>query len=203
MNQPAKLPVDIDRKLSSKEAHDLGMLIKDRTKVLKAHADEQAAACLADFEKKVSAIFEFDSDDVWKAATHEANKVIAESNEKIAARCKKLGIPKEFAPGVHIMWSARGQNGTSSRRSELRRVAVAEIEAMKRAAITRIERQSLDLRTQVISLQILSPNAKMFLESLAPVEDAMTGIDFATIEAKLRESEKARTQRRISYDGDI
>lgn len=96
-----------DRRLSSKEVHDLGQIIKDRAKVLKSHAEEQAAACLADFERKISAMFEFDSDDVWKAATAEAMKVIAESNEKIAARCKKLGIPKEFAPGLSIAWNAR------------------------------------------------------------------------------------------------
>ena len=32
------------RKLSRNETHDLSMIIKDRTKVLRAHAEEQAAA---------------------------------------------------------------------------------------------------------------------------------------------------------------
>ncbi len=177
--------VEPSRKLSSKEAHDLGQIIKDRAKVLKSHAEEQAAACLADFERKISATFAFDSDDVWKRATEEAMKVIAESNEKIAARCKKLGIPKEFAPGLSISWSARGQNGIASRRAELRRVAVAEIEAMKRAAMTRIERQSLDLRTQVVTMGVLSKDGVLFLESLAPIEESMGQLDFAQIEAKM------------------
>lgn len=185
------------RKLSSKEAHDLGQIIKDRAKVLKAHAEEQAAACLADFERKVSATFAFDSDDVWKRATEEAMKVIAESNEKIAARCKKLGIPKEFAPGLSISWSARGQNGIANRRTELRKVAVAEIEAMKRAAITKIERQSLDLRTQVVTMGVLSRDGVLFLESLAPVQEAMGQIDFAVIEAKMmQETQRLRIEGR-------
>lgn len=184
------------RRLSSKEVHDLGMLIKDRAKVLKAHADEQAAACLADFERKIAAKFQFDADDVWKRATEEAMKVIAEGNEKIKARCKKLGIPAEFAPGLNISWSERGQNGTASRRQELRRIAVAEIDAMKKAAMTKIERQSLDLRTEVIKLSSMSENAKMFLESLAPVEDAMGGIDFAAIENKMRENQTKRIEDR-------
>ena len=192
------------RKLSAKEAHDLGQIIKDRAKVLRAHADEQAAACLADFEKKISATFAFDSDDVWKKAAEEAAKVIAEGNAKIAERCKNLGIPKEFAPGLHLSWSERGQNRTESRRTELRKLAISEIEAMKRAAITRIERQSLDLRTQVISMGVLSGEGRLFLESLAPVEEAMTGIDFAAIEAKMRESESKRLANRnarlLGYD---
>lgn len=190
------------RKLSSKEAHDLGQIIKDRAKVLKSHAEEQAAACLADFERKVSATFQFDSDDVWKKATEEAMAVIAKSNEEIAKRCKKLGIPKEFAPGLSIAWSARGQNGIASRRTELRRVALSEIEAMKKAAFTKIDRQSLDLRTQVISMGVLSADGKMFLESLAPVEDAMTGIDFAQIEAKMNEQRQLRLTDRTRYYGE-
>ncbi len=189
-------PPAVARKLSSKEAHDLGQIIKDRTKVLKAHAEEQAAACLADFEKKISATFSFDSDDVWKRATEEAMKVIAESNEKIAARCVKLGIPKEFAPGLQIQWHARGQNAIASRRTELRRVALAEIEAMKRAAITRIERQSLDLRTSVITMGVLSDDARRFIESLAPVEEAMGSIDFGAIEAKLKSEQQKRLEHR-------
>lgn len=190
--KPAEAALVVERRLSAKEVHDLGILIKDRARVLKAHADEQAAACLADFERKVSATFAFDSDDVWKRATEEAMKVIAEGNKKIAERCAKLGIPKEFAPGLHISWSERGQNAISTRRTELRRVAISEIEAMKRAAITKIERQSLDLRTQIISMGVMSQDAKLFLESLAPVEDAMGGIDFAVIDAKMKEGQQKR-----------
>jgi hypothetical protein len=42
------------RALSRNETHDLGMIIKDRCKVLRAHAEEQAAACMADFERKLA-----------------------------------------------------------------------------------------------------------------------------------------------------
>ena len=64
------------RTLSRNETHDLGMIIKDRAKVLRAHAEEQAAACLADFEKKLAAVYTFDQDEVWKVATEEALKVV-------------------------------------------------------------------------------------------------------------------------------
>ena len=50
-----------DRPLSRQETHDLGMIIKERAKVLKAHADAQAAACLADFEQKLAAEYKFEA----------------------------------------------------------------------------------------------------------------------------------------------
>lgn len=190
-----------ERTLSRNETHDLSMIIKDRTKVLKAHAEEQAAACMADFEKKLAAIYTFDQDEVWKAATEAAQKVVSESDKQIAKRCKELGIPASFAPRITLSWQGRGENALAARRTELRRVAKSAIEAMTKAAITKIEKQSLDLRTQVVAMALLSSEAKMFLESLAPIEGAMRALDFAEMERKLEAEKKLReTDRgRLSY----
>ena len=189
--------------LSRSETHDLSMIIKDRTKVLRAHAEEQAAACIADFEKKLAAVYEFDQDEVWKAATEEARKVVAECQEKIAKRCQKLGIPRTFAPEIGMSWLGRGENALASRRAELRRVAQSSIAAMTKAAITKIEKQSLELRTQVVAMGLLSDGAKVFLDSLAPVEEAMHSLDFAEIEQKLdRDHQQRIEQRRRFHDYD-
>lgn len=186
----------VARKLSRNETHDLGMIIKDRTKVLKAHAEEQAAAYMADFEKSMAAIYSFDQDQTWKAATAEAMKIVAEANEKVAARCRKMGIPKEFAPSLGLEWRGRGQNAIAVRRNELRAAAKRTIEAMTKAAITKIEKQALELRTQVVAMGILSEDGKMFLESLAPIDDAMRGVDLVEMEKKVI---KDREHRRIGY----
>lgn len=194
---------DEARKLSRQETHDLSMIIKDRTKVLRAHADEQAAACMADFETKMATIYKFDQDEVWKQATEEAQKVVHESQIKIAKRCKELGIPQAFAPSISASWQGRGENMLTSRRAELRRVAKASIDAMTKAAITKIEKQSLDLRAQVVGMGLLSADAKMFLESLAPIEDSMRSLDFGEIERKLDgEKQKRLADQRRLY-GDI
>jgi hypothetical protein len=185
-------PGDVGRRLSRGETHDLSMIIKDRTKVLKAHADEQAAACLADFEKNLAAQFDWDQDAIWKAAAQEAEKVARESQEKIARRAEELGIPRTFAPRLGVTWQGRGENAVASRREELRRVAKSAIEAMRKAAVTKIEKQSLDLRTQVVAMGLLSADAKMFLESLAPVEEAMRILDFGEIERRLEKEQKLR-----------
>lgn len=190
------------RALSRQETHDLSMIIKDRTKVLKAHAEQQAASCLAEFETKMATVYKFDDDDTWREAAIAANRIVAESNEKIQAQCRKLGIPAAFAPGLTLVWSGRGQNMMSARRNELRRVAQSSIDAMLKRAITKIEHQALDLRTQVVARGLLSPEAKMFLESLAPVSEAMTSLDFAEIERRLESGQQKRIedQRRL-YGG--
>jgi hypothetical protein len=191
------------RKLSRHETHDLSMIIKDRTKVLRAHAEEQAAACMADFEAKMATVYTFDQDEVWKKATEEARKVVEQSQDTIAKRCKELGIPTTFAPSISASWQGRGENMLAARRTELRRVAKSSIDAMAKAAITKIEKQALDLRTQVVGMGLLSANAKMFLESLAPVEESMRALDFGEIERKLEKEKQLpiADQRRL-YGGE-
>ena len=192
------------RRLSRTEVHDLSMVLKDRTKVLRAHAEEQAAACMADFETKMATVYTFDQDEVWKKATEEARRVVEQSQNTIAKRCKELGIPASFAPSISASWQGRGENMLASRRTELRRVAKSSIEAMTKAAITKIEKQALDLRTQVISMGLISADAKMFLESLAPVEESMRALDFGEIERKLEKEKQLRIadQRRLYGGGE-
>jgi acyl CoA:acetate/3-ketoacid CoA transferase alpha subunit len=191
------------RKLSRNETHDLSMIIKDRSKVLRAHAEEQAAACVADFERQMATVYTFDQDEVWKKATDEARRVVEQSQDTIAKRCKALGIPASFAPSISATWQGRGENMLAARRTELRRVAKASIDAMTKAAITKVEKQALDLRTQVVGMGLLSPDAKLFLESLAPVEDSMRSLDFGEIEKKLEKEQQLRlADRRRLYGGD-
>src|ERR1700747_1990665 len=114
------MPDEPSRKLSRNETHDLSMIIKDRTKVLRAHAEEQAAACLADFESKMATVYTFDQDAVWKKATDAAQRVVSESQMLIAKRCKELGIPASFAPSISASWQGRGENMLAAARHQLR-----------------------------------------------------------------------------------
>lgn len=176
------------------EAHDIAMIIKDRTRVLKSYAEEQAKACLADFERKIATEFKFDQDDVWRKATAKVQEVVNQASEEISKRCEELGIPPEFAPSISATWHGRGQNMLASRRAELRRVAEAEIDAMKAATLTKIERQGLELRTQVITRSLLSAEAKLFLDSFAPIEDSMRELDFVAMQKKLDGEREGRRQ---------
>jgi hypothetical protein len=186
------------RALSRHETHDLGMIIKDRAKVLKAHVEHQAAIVMADFEKKLAASYSFDQDEVWKSAWAEAEKVARECQARIVERCEQMGIPRSFAPGLGLSWHGRGENGVRDRQVELRRVAKSSVEEMSKHAILKIERQSLDLRTQVVALGLLSDEAKLFLDSLAPVEEAMAMLEFAEIEKRLEI--KRADRKRLGYE---
>ncbi len=184
------------RALSRHETHDLGMIIKDRAKLLRSHVEERAAKCMADFEEKLAAVYEFDQDEVWRKAAEQARAAAAAAQEIVADRCKALGIPARFAPSLEVVWMGRGENATNARRTELRRVAKTKIEAMAKAALTKIDRMSLDLRTQVIAMGLLSPDAKLFLESLAPIDECMRGLDVREIEV---EADNTRRQLRGGY----
>lgn len=182
------------RALSRNETHDLGMIIRERSKVLKAHIEAEKATVLADFEKQIAAVYEFDQDDIWKAATLKALEVVKEAQETIAKRCEEMGIPKTFAPSLHASWQGRGENMLKERRAELRRVAKAEVDAMAARAVVKVERESLDLRTQVVAMGLLSPEAATFLNTLKPVEDVMHRLDFANVEKKLAVEQSGRRQ---------
>ena len=70
---------------------------------------------------------------------------------------------------------------------------------MTKAAITKIEKQSLELRTQVVAMGLLSDAAKVFLESLAPVDEAMHSLDFTEIEQKLDRDQQQRIEHRRRF----
>src|SRR5690349_5211328 len=107
-------------KMTKTERTELGQLIRKRERVMKTMAAERAAQMLAEFDAQLSAIYSYDDDETWKKAHTEAEKVIEQSNEIIAARCAELGIPKEFAPSLQFGWYGRGENAVKDRRRELR-----------------------------------------------------------------------------------
>ena len=127
----------------------------------------------------------------------EARAAAEAAQELIAERCKKLGIPSQFAPHLTVEWHGRGENAIGQRRTELRRVAKTRVEAMAKQAMTKIENQSLDLRTQIVAMGLLSPQAKLFLESLAPIDETMRSLEFTDVERALEDqTDRMRRQHR-------
>lgn len=187
------------RKLSRHETHDLGMIIKERTKVLKAHIESEGMRLLGEFERQIAAVYHYDQDEVWKEAAEEALKAAKEAQEKIAKRCEKLGIPRTFAPGLVISWQGRGENAMKERCTELRAVAKAQVKAMMAEATVKVEREALDLRTQIVALGLVTPAAQAFLQTLKSVEETMHLLEFSDIEKKL-EALPQPQRSRLRYD---
>lgn len=169
--------------MTKSERSELGALIRKRERVMKAAAEERAAAMLADFEKQCASIYSYDDDKVWAAAMAEVEAAVKVAQDAIAERCESLGIPKEFAPGLACGWYGRGQNAVAQRRVELRRVAKTRIAAIEKEAVTKIERQSLEAQTQVLALGLESQAARDFLEKMPSVDALMPTIDAIEIKS--------------------
>lgn len=181
-------------KMTKSERVELGQLIRKRERVMKAQATERGAAMLAEFDTECAQIYSFDDDDVWKRSTEEAEKVVAEANATIAARCKELGIPAEFAPSLGFGWIERGQNMVASRRAELRRMAKSRIAAIEREAYTKIERISLAAQTEVIANGLVSSAAREFLNTMPSLELLMPPLDVKEIKLIADKKHNARAE---------
>lgn len=174
------------------ERGELGQLIRKREKVMKARAAERSATMLADFDAQTAKIYSFDDDKVWARVHREAEAAVKAAQAEIAARCKELGIPADFAPGLSFYWHGRGHNAVSERRTELRRAAKSRIEAIEKEAVAAIERLSLEAQTEVLANGLESDAAKAFLNTLPPIDKLMPMIEVREVEKLLEAKTKMR-----------
>jgi hypothetical protein len=167
--------------MTKAERTELCQLIRKRERVMKTATEERAAELKAQFESQLSAVYHYDDDAVWRSAYEDAELVLAQSREQVAQRCRERGIPREFAPRLSLEWYGRGQNALASRRTELRRAANAQIDAMVKGARTKIEKLSLEAQTEVIANGLQSKAAREFLEHMPKIEDLMPVLEFEEI----------------------
>jgi hypothetical protein len=161
------------------EREALQRLIRDREKVQKSAAKQRSADILADFENQIAAVYSFDDDAVWAEAAKEAKRIIASAQKRIADRCRELGIPQDFAPGLELNWRHRGyHNSVKERREELRRAARAQVEALERKAIVEIEKASVEALTEIALAGLTSEAAQAFIKRLPTVESLMPALSY-------------------------
>jgi len=172
--------------MTVKERSDLLALVRARARVAKAETDERAAALLADYERQSATIFPFDRDETWKAATLVLEAAYRESQCQVAERCDELGIPKEFQPSLSPpYWRGRGENAFASRRAELRKVAMTQIELLRKTAVTLIERKAVEVQEQLVADGLTSDAARAFLEAMPKVTTLMPTLDAKKLLGKL------------------
>ena len=140
---------------------------------------------LADFERQLGAIYSFDDDETWAAANTAAKQAVEDAQAVIAERCRELGIPKQFAPNIHMAWYGRGENAVGARRTELRRMATTRIAALEKAARTAIESHSVEAQTELIAGGLTSEAAKLFLTNMPSAETLMPKLDATEIKGLL------------------
>jgi hypothetical protein len=178
-------PLPAAKPMTKAEREDLRRHINRLESVMKSAAEQRSAELLADFEQQVASIYAYDDDAIWSKAYKEARDAARAAARTIARRCATLGIPKEFAPSLELYWHGRGQTAVKQRRDELRRVALARVRDAEKKAFHQIERQCLELQTQVLAHGLTTDAAKIFFEAIPTVERLMPPLDFAKIESAL------------------
>ena len=130
--------------MSKSERADLQRLLRQREKVFKSAAKQRSAELLADFENQMGEEYSFDQDEVWEQAAKAAEHEIRKAQALISARCRDLGIPKQFAPDLGVSWRhGGGSNVLAARRAELRRMAQKEIELLSARRSPRLSSPAL------------------------------------------------------------
>jgi hypothetical protein len=168
--------------MSKGERDDLQRLIRQREKVLKSAAKQRSSELIADFENQMGQQYRFDQDEIWARATKAAEREVQKAQSQVAARCRELGIPDQFAPSLELNWCHRGyDNALDKRRAELRVMAKTQIEAIERKAITEIELSCLKAQEQIAMAGLTSDAARTFIETLPSIERLMPALTFAEI----------------------
>lgn len=164
------------------ERKELRVLLKNTARLETMKIDARAKSVEADFERQLATQYER-KHEAWADLTAAATAAVQAADRELAARCQRLGIPQEFRPQLHLSWYARGENAVAQRRTELRRVALTEIQALARAAKAALERQVLELDTQLVAGALDSADAHAFLARIPHVEALMPSLDLKQLEA--------------------
>ncbi len=180
------------------ERDQLLQLVKKRERVMKVKAQERSAALLAEFDIQSAKIHHWDEDAVWARVKAEAEKAVEEAQAEISKRCRELGIPPEFAPGLNVYWHGRGHNAVAERRGELRRAAKSKIDAIEKEALSKIEALSLEAQTQIVAHGLASEAAKNFLDTMPTLEALMPSIQVSEIQALI--DAKHQERKRLGYE---
>ena len=168
--------------MTSAERQSLLGLIRQRERVAKTDAEEYGATLMADFEKKLAAVYYPSDHPAWKTAQAAAETAVNKAKADIAAACQELNIPKQFAPGIRLGWYERGENASEKRRAELRKVAETEMKARVKKAQAAIAKASVLTSERIITSALTSNAAIEMLASLPTPQQLLPELDVKAIE---------------------
>jgi hypothetical protein len=157
-----------------------------RAKVAKADVAALGAERKAEFERQLATIYSFDDDAVWKQAMAEAAAAARDAQKIVEERCKRLGIPREFAPEISGPdWYSRGENAVAERRGELRKVAYTKIEQLSKEANAEIDRRSAETQTNLLAIGLDTEQAKAYLEAMPGAAQLLPAVRVEDLQKQL------------------
>lgn len=176
---------DSNGKMTKAVRESLLQVVRLRARVAKSDATAYSAKLRADFEQQLDTKYSFDQDAIWQEMASLMQATADEASAKVEARCRELGIPKWASPDLGWYWRSRGENATKERRTELRRLAHTQIEAIEKDAKAKIDRSSSDVQTQLYASGLTTESAQIFLEQMPSIESLMPLLELTKVEALL------------------
>ena len=171
--------------ITRSERDNLLQIVRGRARLAKDQVVAYGAKLKADFEKQLDAHYPWDSDETWSALATAVEKATQEAQAQVTARNRELGIPEWAAPSINWYWRDQGQQATKERRTELRRLAATQIDAMIKVAKSKVDETSLAIQTELYASGLTSYAATAFLESMPTPEALLPAVDIAALETKL------------------
>ena len=171
--------------MTAAERNALLKLVARQARVAASDVDSVAAERYAEFERQATKLWEAQDLGV-KELVDDANAQLAPKLQEIARlveqRCNELGVEKEFRPRVSggVALSYRGFGASDAkRRSELRGLAKAEIEASKKHAKREIERRRSEIEARILTTGIKSDEGRALLAAV-DAHDLVPALDVAS-----------------------
>jgi hypothetical protein len=119
---------------------------------------------------------------MWKDAMAIAQQAVVDANDQIARVSDERGVPKEFRPRVDLAWTARGINSDPARRAELRKLAVARVDAIGKQAKLTIDAQVGDTVADLLAGALTSEAAVAHLRTMADPRRLMPQLEVAELQ---------------------
>lgn len=167
--------------MSEAERKRLGEQVRREERVAKTSLKQRSARLKADMEQQLAARFRQD-DERWRAITTEAKKMVEDSDAKMAAICREMGVREEFRPSLSLGWYGRGENASKERRAELRRVGEKLIDEQEAAGKVAVERRSVEIQRELLAGGLQSEDARAFLMSMPTAEQLLPPLSLAELD---------------------
>ena len=188
------------RDLTKGEREALAKLIRQRERLAKTKATERSASLMADFEQQADRIYSYNEDKVWAEAVATCKAAVTDAQEKIANRCRELGIPAPFAPTVGFGW-AQQRAAIGAERAKMRHVAKRRVEQIEAAARSAIETASVRAQEALLVGGLTTEAARMFADSIPTAEEMMPNLDIKDLQkAMIEERPINRGFGSLAYD---
>lgn len=166
------------------ERSDLSKIVRMRMRVVRSEIKQKAAEALASVEKQLAAAYPM-NDPRWKKISEDAEAMIRQTDKKIAALCREMGVPESFRPSLNLQWYSRGENATKNRRAELRNVAVSRIEARVKTGNLEADRSEAEILTRIAASGLESAEAVKFLADLPSADALVPKLMLEELESRL------------------